>query len=105
MTETQVRFNGVGELGHDTFVFDTGQANRRPDGFRFDCCTTERQPYDELVMKVLIVLKYYLGDALKVTSDGRFDTEWAAVRAEMEARYGMATFAEEQLLVVPRRVA
>ena len=105
VTETQVRFNGVGELGHDTFVFDTGQVNRRPDGFRFDCCMTERQPYDELVMKVLIVLKYSLGDALKVTSDGRFDTEWAAVRAEMATRYGMATFAEEQLLVVPRRFA
>src|SRR5512144_2993327 len=105
VTETQVRFNGVGKLGHKTFRSDTGAANRRPDGFRFDCCTTERQPYDELVMKVLIVLKYYLGDALKVTSDGRFDTEWAAVRAEMATRYGMATFAEEQLLVVPRRVA
>ena len=105
VTETRVRFNGIGKLGHDTFVFDTGQVNRRPDGFRFDCCMTERQPYDELVMKVLIVLKYSLGDALKVTSDGRFDTEWAAVRAEMATRYDMATVAEEQLLVVPRRVA
>ena len=26
VTETQVRFNGVGELGHETFVFDTGAA-------------------------------------------------------------------------------
>jgi hypothetical protein len=56
-------------------------------------------------MKVLVVLKYYLGDGRKVTSDGRFDDEWAAVRAEMAAEYGMATFADEQLLVFPRRVA
>ena len=105
VTETQVRFNGVDEQGHETFLFDMGDSNRRSDGFRFDFCKTARKPYDTVVMKVLIVLKYYLGDALKVTSDGRFDDEWAAVRAEMEARYGMATFAEEQLLVVARRVA
>ncbi|HET9117442.1 MAG TPA: hypothetical protein VFN75_05080 [Pseudonocardiaceae bacterium] len=103
--ETQVRFNGVGELGHETSLFDTSEAHRRPDEFRFDFCKMARKPYDTLVMKVLIVLKYYLGDAVKVTSDGRFDDEWAAVRAEMATRYGMATFVDEQLLVFPRPVA
>jgi hypothetical protein len=101
VTETQVRFNGVDEEGHETFLFDTDARDGGSDGFRFDFCKTKRKPYDEVVMKVLIVLKYYLGNSVKVTSDGEFDKEWADVRAEMAARYGMATFADEQLLVVP----
>ncbi len=69
-TAQAVRFNGVGEEGHETFQFAT--ANRGAYGF----CKTARKPYDDVVMRVLLILGYYR-DGLVIRSDGAFDQEWA----------------------------
>lgn len=55
--------NGIGEDGHETFAINTGASEW---GF----CKTARKPYDIVVCKVLLILKHYLGDDIKVESDG-----------------------------------
>ena len=97
VSDTEIRFNGVGEQGHETFHF-LAPAVGRPDSVRtFQFCKTARKPYDQVVMQVLIVLKHYLGDAISVTSDGDFEVEWADARREIEHRYGIKTTDGEQL--------
>lgn len=100
VTEKMIRFNGVGDNGHETFCFNVQDDYRTSEGRRFAFCKTAEKPYDVVVMKVLIVLKYYLRDGLKVTSDGRFAAEWEDARAEMERRYGIGTYVDEQLGVL-----
>ena len=67
VTETEVRFNGVEEEGHETFYFAPGQE-------RFGFCKTALKPYDAIVMRVLLILAYYR-PGLKLSSDGAFDEE------------------------------
>ena len=69
VTAQVVRFNGVGELGHDTFGFCT------TDTYPFGACKTALKPYDAIVMRVLLILAYYC-PGLKISSDGAFDNEW-----------------------------
>ena len=97
VTATVIRFNGVGALGHETFFFDVEDAYRAADGTPFAFCKTNQKPYDAVVMKVLIVLRHFLGEQITVTSDGSFDDEWGDVRAEMEERYGITTIVEAKL--------
>ena len=56
-----IRFNGIGDDGHETFVFETGKD--------FDFCKTARKPYDLPVCEVLLVLKHFMND-LYLNSDG-----------------------------------
>lgn len=59
-----IRFNGVGDDGHETFFFD-----REDSGFNF--CKTAMKPYDEVVVAVLIALaRNYPG--FSWTSDGDY---------------------------------
>jgi hypothetical protein len=97
VTERLIRFNGVGELGHETFRFDLDDAYRSERGTPFAFCKTNQKPYDVVVMKVLIVLKWALDHLVTIRSDGRFGEEWADVRAEMRERYGIHTYVEEEL--------
>lgn len=99
VTEAEIRFNGVGDNGHETFHFDIHEDYRAEDGKVFACCKTAEKPYDEIVMKVLITLKYFLEDGLNVASDGLFSEEWKEVRAEMAAKYGMDTYVMEELTI------
>ncbi|MDQ2784741.1 MAG: hypothetical protein M3Y58_07040 [Chloroflexota bacterium] len=99
VSRTLIRFNGVREYGHETFFFDVNDDYRADDGRPFAFCKTACKPYDAVVMKVLIVLKSFLKDELKVTSDGSFAEEWAAVREEMADRYGIRTYINEELTV------
>ena len=97
VSDTKIRFNGVGEQGHETFYFlatGDGAAGR---GWAFQFCKTARKPYDEVVMQVLIVLKHYLGAAITVTSDGDFAVEWADARRTLEHRYGIRTVNGQRL--------
>lgn len=61
--EAQIRFNGVGEEGHETFVV----FNIQEDHSNF--CKTERKPYDLPVCKVLAVLNHFCPN-FEITSDG-----------------------------------
>lgn len=89
----EICFNGAGDLGHETFQFLPG--DRKPQ-----FCKTGQKPYDEIVMKVLIALKYHLGENLKVSSDGNFDGEWREVRDYMVARFGIHSRVDQTLVAV-----
>ncbi len=80
--DTEIRFNGVGAQGHETFYLLATGDGGEGRGWAFQFCKTDRNPYDQVVMQVLIVLKHYLGDAISVTSDGDFAVEWAAARRD-----------------------
>lgn len=55
--------NGKGDYGHETFGINTGAQES-------SFCKTARKPYDIVVCKILLILKYYLGDNIEVGSDG-----------------------------------
>lgn len=65
-----IRFNGVGDDGHETFYLTQDGRN----GFNF--CKTARKPYDLLVAATLAVIRYRTSK-ITVTSDGDLDDqEW-----------------------------
>lgn len=65
-------FNGKGEEGCEAFMMREHYSQNDRAGF----CKTGRCPYDVLVVACLAILKYRLGDAFDVGSDGtRLD--WA----------------------------
>ena len=97
VTDTVVRFNGVGENGHETFYFDVTDTYRGSDGQHFAFCKTARKPYDEVVMKVLIVLKYFLGDSVIISSHGSFKEEWKNTRDYMLNTFNIRTYVNETL--------
>lgn len=57
-----VRFNGIGDDGHETFYINSGFE----DGFNF--CKTNRKSYDLAVCECLIIFKHFLN--ADVSSDG-----------------------------------
>jgi hypothetical protein len=94
VSATLIRFNGVGDDGHETFYF-TPHAD--PDsGF----CKTNRKPYDRLVTAVLIVIAKHSGSAIEVTSDGAA-VDWlpgaAFVKQVLGEGYAVPLAAEEQV--------
>jgi hypothetical protein len=81
ITPREVRFNGVGENGHETFLFERNPEPGewgKEDAWVFNFCKTGRKPYDQLVCATLILAKHYFGDNIVVTSDGDFTeaAEW-----------------------------
>lgn len=60
----EVWFNGVGDNSHETF-----EINTKWDG-EFNFCKTAAKPYDVAVTACLCLLKFHLGDAVNVSSDG-----------------------------------
>lgn len=71
-SENQIRFNGVGEDGHETFSISKDSESRASNdrGQQFDFCKTAYKPYDKYVTACLVILKHHLGDAISVSSDG-----------------------------------
>ena len=59
----KIRFNGVGEDGHETFYLS-------PDESGWGFCKTARKPYDIVVVAILSMLDEYLGDKFEWRSDG-----------------------------------
>ena len=74
--DSQIRFNGVGNAGHETFEIPrvcppaTDYHEMKEDPKVFGFCKTARKPYDLLVTAVLALYKHYFGQAVKVHSDG-----------------------------------
>ena len=60
---TQIRFNGVGREGHETFVLT-------PNVVGFDFCKTAIKPYDVIVVAILIIATHHAGDRFSWSSDG-----------------------------------
>ena len=74
--EEEVRFNGVGDNGHETFYLSRVQFpryNRTDKSKYFNFCKTARKPYDKYVVKVLILMEKYFGDDVEIDSDGDWD--------------------------------
>ena len=63
-----VRFNGIEDEGHETFVLDYEKS-------RFDFCKTARKPYDKYVTACLILAKVHFGNEITVSSDGDLE-DW-----------------------------
>lgn len=79
----EVRFNGVGEDGHETFLIT------REWGDSFNFCKTAVKPYDLLVSACLISLKKHF-PFICVSSDGT-NEEWIDARnfCQKELEYGV----------------
>ena len=75
-----IRFNGIGNDGHETFYFEYPPKKKvsysvDDDGFIFAFCKTARKPYDIVVCKCLLILKEYLKEDMKLSSDGDWNCE------------------------------
>ena len=76
ITDKTIRFNGVGNDGHETFLF-----SRDSPGFNF--CKTNEKPYDLAVCIVLLLVNTHCPDAWKIESDGTQD-DWEAAMKWLE---------------------
>ena len=64
ITDDEIRFNGIGDGSHESFSISTDWKGT------FNFCKTSEKPYDVIVVACLVVLKYHLGDSVRVSSDG-----------------------------------
>ncbi len=71
MGELLISFNGVGTESYETFLFPPSTEDEK-----FAFCKTGRRPYDQVVVACLLAAKHHLGDAIRVSSDGRWEREW-----------------------------
>lgn len=96
ITENVIRFNGIGEDGHETFYFEyppkveeNAVAFESDPGEIFNFCKTARKPYDIVVCDCLLILKAPLGADITLSSDGfsnsvkEFDGVWAEAIKEV----------------------
>jgi len=65
--DSVVRFNGVGDNAHETFLFS------KKSGFNF--CKTQRKPYDAVVCACLLTAMDVFGNDISFLSDGDNDDE------------------------------
>jgi hypothetical protein len=66
-----INLNGKGDNMHETFLFREHLKQNRD----FEFCKTARKPYDLVVVSCLSIMKFHLGAAIEVSSDGDFD-DW-----------------------------
>lgn len=76
----KIRFNGIAQKGHETFVFnrvedDCSDTNSPEDDKLpyFTFCKTNQKDYDLAVTCTLIIAKYHFGDQIRISSDGDID--------------------------------
>jgi hypothetical protein len=77
-----IRFNGIGEDGHETFYIERSITDRKPryqgDNPKWTFCKTAHKPYDVAVTAVLAYLDSRWPDLFKqVSSDGE-PSDWQA---------------------------
>lgn len=77
VTHNCVRFNGVDEAGHETFLYEQGEA--------FSFCKTAYKPYDAVVVAALLLIaKHHSQEGFTWSSDGAesdFDEGKALLRS------------------------
>lgn len=82
----QIRFNGVGDKGHETFIvtrklsrlakrWDYYATQLQERGFVFIFCKTAYKPYDTVVTAVLSAINHIAPGALDIDSDGE-PSDW-----------------------------
>ena len=72
-------FNGKRPAVCETFEIHQTEFDRRGRKVFWGSCKTEHAPYDLTVKTCLVVLKRYLGDAIKIAGDGA-DRDWDDAR-------------------------
>ena len=92
-----IRFNGVGEEGHETFLVErhykplAWEKERYKRGPWGTFCKTARKPYDVAVCACLIVLNRHFGKRFTVGSDGDdFEEGWPLAREACQKILGYA---------------
>lgn len=90
-----IRFNGIGEDGHETFYLaknDTPAEWSENQNEVFNFCKTARKPYDKYVTAVLFLAKIHLTDDIRLGSDG-YISEWQngvdLVNEKLDKNYAM----------------
>lgn len=81
ISTTEVRFNGVGEDGHETFMVE-------PQAQEFTFCKTARKPYDEVVVAALCLAAFYL-PGFSWSSDGSKRNHQRGLGIAMELAPGL----------------
>ena len=71
----EITFYGIEGQNCEPFSIKAVEAPRFPGRPIFSYCKTEKLPYDLGVKCALVILKHYLGDQIRVMSDGT-DEEW-----------------------------
>ena len=61
-----LKVNGSREYSHEDFCMREHLSEN--EGFNF--CKTAQKPYDTVVVACLIIMRHYLGDSIRVSSDG-----------------------------------
>jgi len=72
----EIRFNGLSERGHETFLIDW---NNLSD---FDFCKTNQKPYDFWVVSALLIIKSEAPEILDISSDGDKE-EWDPIKEKL----------------------
>jgi len=88
----QIRFNGVKDEGHETFIFLKKKPEEKicSDKSRyFYFCKTARKPYDLAVCLVLLSLANHAPKSVELASDGDWDQEWAEARKVYKELFGV----------------
>lgn len=101
ITNDEILFNGLGELGHETFLLErkTQTEFTRHDGSKytneprengkyFNFCKTARKPYDLAVCAILIIAKQHLNDHIIIHSDGEINDEWVFPKKFVQKHLG-----------------
>ena len=92
----KIWFNGIEENSHETFcLFDkladleneneNSYVSRNEKGYVFTFCKTAYKPYDVVVTACLIALRYYMGNDVRVNSDGEKKDWFAGLRLAKDA--------------------
>lgn len=69
VSKKQIRFNGIGENGHETFLIVNSEDQGGYGNKSFCFCKTARKPYDIVACEVLLVLNAFCPH-LSIGSDG-----------------------------------
>lgn len=101
-----IHFNGVGDEGHETFVFlrDSTKAPWQTDeGDKvFHFCKTQMKPYDLAVTVCLVLAKYHFREDVKITSDGDA-CDWEEAIKFVNEKFGYNMIAEDGCDEIIRR--
>jgi len=88
--DNQIRFNGIDEDGHETFMLlknDTPREWAEDKDVVFNFCKTAEKPYDVYVTGVLFLAMQHLTTDIQVSSDGWVD-DWQAGVALVNEKLG-----------------
>jgi len=100
VSKKQIRFNGIGKDGHETFYIGNKEKQVDLSNGAFSFCKTSRKPYDVVVCEVLLVLNAFCPH-LSVSSDGfsgylqdaQLDGEWLTAMQNV-SQYGIVYHVE-----------